>query len=490
VLAHPEPVLKVTDLKNEIACDVCVIGAGSAGLSVAAGTAQLGLRTVLIEAGLMGGDCLNTGCVPSKALLAAAKQAYAHERSEIEGIEAHPAGIDRQGVKRHVQGTIEAIAPHDSEERFESLGVRIIRQRAAFESPELVTAGDTAVRAKHFVIAAGSRAAIPPIPGLDPDRVLTNETIFALDAAPEHLIVIGGGPIGIEMAQAHRRLHSRVTVLEMRSILPKDAPELVGILRKRLEAEGIDIRENVAVRSVQHGEGEHRIEIEADGGVSSVTGTHLLVAAGRQVNVSGLGLVKANIEFDNKGIKTDARLRTSQKHIFAVGDIAGGPQFTHVAGYQAGVVVRNIAFRLPAKVDYSALPWVTYTDPELAHVGLTLEGARAQFGQGVRSVLHSFEGVDRAVAERRSEGCISLVAGPNGRILGCSILGPGAGEMIGLWALAIKQKLKLRALTELMLPYPTYSEIGKQVASEWYKPALFSDRTRWIVGYLQKLPQF
>jgi pyruvate/2-oxoglutarate dehydrogenase complex dihydrolipoamide dehydrogenase (E3) component len=476
-------------LKQKFKCDVCVVGAGSAGLSVAAGTAQLGLQTVLIEAGLMGGDCLNTGCVPSKALLAAAKQAHAHMRSDVGGIAPHTAAVDRRDVNAHVQGTIDAIAPHDSEERFESLGVHVLRQRAAFESPKLVVAGDSEVQASHFVIAAGSRAAIPPISGLDAARVLTNETIFSLDAMPEHLIIVGGGPIGIEMAQAHRRLGSKVTVLEMRTILPKDEPELVDILRKQLESEGVDIRENVAVRSVRHDEREHLIEIEAGGKTSSIRGTHLLVAAGRQVNVSGLGLEKAGVDFDKKGIKTDSRLRTSQKHIFAVGDIAGGPQFTHVAGYHAGIVVRNIAFRLPARVDYSALPWVTYTDPELAHVGLTLESAREQFGEGVRGVLHPFEGVDRAVAERRSEGCLKLIARPNGRILGCSILGPGAGEMIGLWALAVKQKLKLRALTEVMLPYPTFSEISKQVASEWYKPALFSGRTRRLVGYLQKLPQ-
>ncbi|MGF7161838.1 pyruvate/2-oxoglutarate dehydrogenase complex dihydrolipoamide dehydrogenase (E3) component [Rhodoligotrophos appendicifer] len=461
-------------------CDVCVIGAGSGGLSVAAGAAQLGLKTVLIEPGLMGGDCLNTGCVPSKALLALAKRAH---------LDSDRPAFTRHQIRDYIRETIDQIAPHDSQERLEGLGVHVVRQHATFESATRLLAGETAITARYFVVAAGSHAAVPPIPGLDPRRILTNETIFSIAETPDHLVVIGGGPIGIEMAQAHRRLGSKVTVLEIHRILPKDEPELVEIVRRTLEAQGVEILENVKVEAVEYLDTGTRVWIEHAGTRRSLEGSHLLISVGRKVNVDGLGLDAAGIAFDGKGIKTDARLRTSQKHIFAIGDIAGGPQFTHVAGYHAGIVIRNIAFRLPAKVDYSALPWVTYTDPELAHVGLTLTEARERFGKDVRGPVHSFKSVDRAVAERREEGLLKLVARSNGRILGCSIVAPGAGEMIGVWGLAIQQKLKLKDVASLILPYPTFSEISKQAASEWYKPTLFGDRTRWLVRLLQKLPQ-
>ncbi|ESR24633.1 dihydrolipoyl dehydrogenase family protein [Lutibaculum baratangense] len=473
-------------MAGAINCDVCIIGAGSAGLSAAAGLAQLGLETVLIESGEMGGDCLNTGCVPSKALLSLAKRR--HVAAGVHPAEVEPA--PREAINAYVSETIAAIAPHDSQERFEGMGVTVIRECARFESPTRVMAGDTAVEAKRFVIATGSSAAIPPIAGLEPGRVLTNETIFSLEETPEHLVVIGGGPIGLEMAQAHRRLGSRVTVLEMRTVLPKDDPELVDVVRRCLKAEGIEILENVEVRSVEHLPGGHRVRLSMEGAEHQVAGSHLLVAAGRKVNVDGLGLEAAGVEYDRKGIRTDRRLRTSRKHIHAIGDVAGGPQFTHVAGYHAGILVRNIAFRIPAKVDYDALPWVTYTDPELAHVGLTLEAARERHGDGVRSFTHAFTGLDRAVAERRREGLLKVVARPDGRILGCSIVGPGAGELIALWGLAISRKLKLKALTDVIFPYPTISEVSRQAAGEWYKPSLFNDRTRRLVSLLQRLPGF
>jgi len=473
-------------MAGAIHCDVCIIGAGSAGLSTAAGLVQLGLNTVLIEAGEMGGDCLNTGCVPSKALLSLAKRRHV----ATSACPTETGLVPRGEINDYISETIAAIAPHDSVERFEGMGVTVIRERARFESPSRVVAGETAIEAKRFVIATGSTAAIPPIAGLEPERVLTNETIFSLQETPEHLIVIGGGPIGIEMAQAHRRLGSRVTVLEMRTILPKDDPELVDVVRGCLKAEGVEILENAQIRFVEHASGVHRVTLLLDGAERQVPGSHLLVAAGRKVNVNGLGLAEAGVRFDEKGIRTDRRLRTSRKHIYAIGDVAGGPQFTHVAGYHAGILVRNIAFRMPAKVDYDALPWVTYTDPELAHVGLTLQAARERHGDGVRSLTHALTGLDRAVAERRREGLLKLVARSDGRILGCSIAGPGAGELISLWGLAISRKLKLKALTDVIFPYPTISDVSRQAAGEWYKSSLFSDRTRWLVSLLQKLPNF
>ncbi|KQT43173.1 dihydrolipoamide dehydrogenase [Aureimonas sp. Leaf454] len=478
-----------------IECDVCVVGAGSGGLSVAAGTAQLGLRTVLIEAGRMGGDCLNTGCIPSKSLLAAAKLIHAHRHPTLAGVPPHAFATDRAAVDAHVRGVIDTIAPHDSVERFEGLGVRVIRGHASFLDARTLTVAGETIRARDVVLAVGSRAAIPPIPGLDPARVLTNESLFDIGTVPRHLVIVGGGPIGVEMAQAHRRLGSRVTIVARGRILPKDEPELVEVVRRSLVAEGIDLWETADVRSVRHGiatpEGEgHRVEIAGADGDRSLDASHILVAAGRAVNVEGLALERAGVEVTPDGIRTDRRLRTTNRRVHAVGDCAGGPQFTHVAGYHAGIVIRNLAFRLPARIDDRALPWVTYTDPELAHVGLTLAAAKARHGDGVRSLVKTMEGLDRAVAEGRREGLLKLVAHPNGRILGCSIVAPGAGEMIGLWCLAVAKGLKLRDVASLVLPYPTLSEISKQAAGEWFRPSLFSDRTRRLVSILHKLPSW
>ncbi|WP_416357780.1 dihydrolipoyl dehydrogenase family protein [Aureimonas phyllosphaerae] len=471
-------------------CDICVVGAGSGGLSVAAGAAQLGLRTVLVEAGRMGGDCLNTGCVPSKSLLAVAKLVHAHRTPHLAAVPSHSFDPDRQGVDAHVQGVIATIAPHDSVERFEGLGVRVIRGHASFLDERTLTVAGETIRARDFVLAVGSRAAIPSIPGLDPARVLTNESLFDIGTVPAHLVIIGGGPIGIEMAQAHRRLGSRVTVVSRGTILSKDDPDAVELVRRSLIGEGVDILEHAEVRSVRYGDAGHVVEAVVDGATRRLEGSHILVATGRAANVEGLALDRAKVECGRQGIHVDKRLRTSNRRIHAVGDCTGGPQFTHVAGYHAGIVIRNLAFRLPAKVDYGALPWVTYTDPELAHVGMTLATARARHGDGVRCLTKSMGNLDRAVAEGRRQGLLKVVALPNGRILGCSIVGPGAGELIGLWALAIAKGLKLRDVASLVLPYPTLSEVSKQAAGDWYSPALFSDRTRRLVSMLRKLPRW
>ena len=291
--------------------------------------------------------------------------------------------------------------------------MRVIRGHAAFLDHTRLQADGTIVTAKTFVVAAGSRAAIPPIEGLDPKRVLTNETIFDVETVPEHLIVLGAGPIGVEMAQAHRRMGSRVTIVDLGPMLPKDDPEIVAVLRDTLRGEGIEILENVKVSSVAHGPTGHAVTIEEDGRERALVGSHLLVATGRKANVEGLDLDRAGIAHDGKGIHTDARLRTTNRRVYAIGDIAGGPQFTHVAGYHAGIVIRNIAFRLPAKVDYTALPWVTFCDPELAHVGMTLAMAREKHGDAARSLTFPFRwagprgrrGKARGAAEaRRHQG--------------------------------------------------------------------------------------
>jgi pyruvate/2-oxoglutarate dehydrogenase complex dihydrolipoamide dehydrogenase (E3) component len=469
--------------------DVCVIGAGSGGLSVAAGTAQLGLSTALIEKDKMGGECLNTGCVPSKALLQAARVAQSFRKADAFGIKAQEPDIDFSAVKDHVCGVIATIAPHDSEERFQGLGVSVIRATARFTGSDTVTVGGRIIKARHFVVATGSQPAVPPIEGLEPRRILTNENIFDLREKPDHLVIIGGGPIGIEMAQAHRRLSCKVTVLDSGPILPKDDPELVAILREKLLEEGVECFEHTKIARVEHGEGAVTVHGEKDGKGLAVTGSHLLIATGRQPTVNGLDLEKAGVEYNKRGIDVDNRLRSSNRRIYAAGDVAGGPQFTHIAGYHAGIIIRNIAFKIPAKVDYAALPWVTYTDPELANVGLTQAMAIEQFGrEKIRTVSWHFDENDRAHTERRTEGLIKVTALQNGKILGATIIGPHAGELIGLWAHAITQKQKIGALTGMIAPYPTLGEISKRAAGAWYTRRLFSNRTRQIVGILQKLP--
>ena len=461
---------------------MCVIGAGSGGLAVAAGAAQMGAEVVLVERGAMGGDCLNFGCVPSKSLLAAARIANLGRRGAELGVTyAHPQ-IDFAAVADSVQRVIAAIAPNDSVERFEGLGVRVLRAEARFTSPRTVRAGNVEIRPRRFVIATGSQPAIPPIRGLDDVPYLTNETIFANRQLPEHLIVIGGGPIGIEMAQAHCRLGARVTVLDVGPLLPRDDPELSTMLAERLSAEGIVCRPEVAIAGIERTEKTLAVRLASG---EQIVGSHLLVAAGRRPSIEALDLAAAGIASTAKGITVDARLRTTNRRAFAIGDVAGGPQFTHVALYHAGVVIRNALFRIPAKVDYRALPWVTYTDPELAQVGLTEAAARA-VEQAPRVLRWPFAENDRAQTERETEGVVKIVTSGNGRILGASILGAGAGDLILSWALAISQKLKISALANLIVPYPTRGEAGKRAAGSYYTPTLFSPRTRRLVRLLAR----
>ncbi len=469
-------------MTRHLAPDLCVIGAGAGGLSVAAGAAQLGAAVVLIERAAMGGDCLNFGCVPSKSLLAASRLADLWRRAPQFGIAYAAPGVDFPAVGDSVARVIATIAPNDSVERFEALGVTVLRAEARFTSPYTVQAGEAEIRPRRFVIATGSHPRVPPIPGLDCVPYLTNETVFANRDFPEQLIVIGGGPIGIEMAQAHRRLGARVTVLDLGPLLPRDDPELAALLGSRLAGEGIVLRPQVQIASI---EPDGRGVVVALKGGERITGSHLLVAAGRRPSIEALDLAAAGIAAGLQGITVDARLRTSNRRAFAVGDVAGGPQFTHVALYHAGIVIRNALFRIPARVDYRALPWVTYTDPELAQVGLT-EAAAREAGRSVRVVRWLFAENDRAQTERDTAGLVKIVIRRDGHILGASILGAGAGDLIMPWALAVSQKLKIGALADLIVPYPTRGEAGKRAAGSFYTPALFSQRTRRIVRFLAR----
>lgn len=462
-----------------ITTDLCVIGAGSAGLSVAAGAAQLGRKVVLVEKGEMGGDCLNYGCVPSKALIAAASHAAAIRKAAEFGLSTSEPRVDFAAVMGHVHGVIAAIAPNDSQERFEGLGVTVIREAGAFTGPREFVAGDAVIRAKHFVIATGSRAAIPAIEGLSSIPYLTNESLFGNRVRPEHLIVIGGGPVGAEMAQAHRRLGSRASIIESTTLLNKEDPEAVDVVRRALLDDGVDLYEGEKPTSMRLENGAIRVEL----GARSIVGSHLLLAVGRKPNIDGLGLETAGVAATQRGVDVNARLQTKNPRIYAAGDVASGLMFTHVAGDHASTIIRNILFKMPAKRRDHLAPRATYTDPEIAAVGLSLAEAM-KLDRKAREVRWDFANNDRAETERETKGFAKSIAGGDGRILGATIVGKHAGDMIHLFALAVANKVKLSAFANYIAPYPTRSEAAKRVAGQWFTPALFSAKTRALVRLL------
>jgi pyruvate/2-oxoglutarate dehydrogenase complex dihydrolipoamide dehydrogenase (E3) component len=466
--------------------DICVIGAGAGGLSVAAAAAAFGVPVVLVERGKMGGDCLNYGCVPSKSLLAAAKHAAASTHAPMFGVTYGPPTIDFARVRAHVRGVIAAIAPNDAKERFTGLGVRVIAGTAQFKDATTIAVGDAfEIKARRFVIATGSTPAIPPIAGLADTPHFTNETIFDLAECPSHLVVIGAGAVGLELAQAFRRLGAAVTVLEAATPLAKDDPECAAVVLDQLAREGVAIRSGVAVQRVAGADGKVQVVI---GGTTEQTieGSHLLVATGRTPNVAELGLDRAGIACEPRGIVVDRRLRTSNKRVYAIGDVAGGLQFTHVANYHAGLVVRHALFRLPVRANDDALPWVTFTDPELAQVGLSeAEARRRKYKfQVLRWPYHEN---DRAQAERATRGHIKVITTRRGRILGATIVGRNAGELIATWALAVGQRLNIRAIATTVLPYPTLGEIGKRATITFYTASLTSPMVRRIIAWLRRL---
>jgi pyruvate/2-oxoglutarate dehydrogenase complex dihydrolipoamide dehydrogenase (E3) component len=468
-----------------LAPDVCIVGAGSAGLVVAAGAAQLGLSVVLIERGKMGGDCLNYGCVPSKALIAAAKAAQAQRSSGPFGIAPVEPRVDFGRVMDHVAQVIQAIAPNDSVERFERLGVRVLQEEARFIGRTELRAGTHRIKCRRIVLATGSRPAAPPIPGLPEVAYLTNETIFDNRTLPEHLVVIGGGPIGLEMAQAHRRLGAKVTVLEAADLLAKDDPELAAIVVARLKAEGIDLRAHAKVTRIERTPPGAAAILE-DG--ERIEGSHLLVAAGRAPTIEDLDLEVAGIDHTNEGITVNGSLRTSNRHVWAIGDCNGLYAFTHTAGYEASLFIRGALFRAPAQFDASMVPWTTYTDPELAHVGLSEREARARQGESIKVLRWSFAENDRAQTERLTEGLVKVIADRQGRIRGATIVAAQAGELIQPWCLALAKRLKISALASFVPPYPTLGEASKRAAGTFYTDTLFGHRTRRLVRLLARLP--
>lgn len=464
-----------------IKTDICVIGGGSGGLSVAAGAVQMGTKVVLCEGAKMGGDCLNYGCVPSKAMIEASRVVATTQKASDLGIDIAGVSIDYTKVQQHVKNIITKIEPHDSVERFEGLGVEVIQDFGEIVDKHTVKAGDTTIKAKYIVIATGSSANIPPINGLNEVEYLTNETIFDIEQKPKHLLVIGGGPIGIELAQAHALLGCNVTVFEasdsVLAMVEKDCREIV---LEEFENQGIKIITNAKIEKVTN-ENNEKV-VYCNGG--KIFGSDILVAVGRKPNLDRLGLDDANINHSAKGIVVDNRLRTNHKNIFAIGDVTGGYQFTHVAGYQAGIVIQNILFKLPVKVDYKSLPWSIYTTPEVAHVGMSIEQA---IKQGAKILDVSYADNDRAQAGLDTKGLVKVAVDKKGYILSATIVGKNSSELITQWTIVIKNKLKIKAMASHIVAYPTLSELNKRVAGSYFTPTLYSSKVKKVVRILMKI---
>ncbi len=458
--------------------DLVVVGAGAAGLTAAGGCARLGLRVALVERDRMGGECLNTGCVPSKALLAASRRAQAMRGRRL-GVSGAGPAIDFAAVRAHVAGAIAAIAPHDAVERFAAWGVEVIRGDAVLTGRHAVRVGSRTLSAPRLVLATGSDPAVPPIPGLGKVPFLTNETVFDLEAVPRHLLVLGGGAIGVEMAQAFRRLGAEVTIVERDALLPRSDADAADSLRALLRGEGISVLDRTVVTAASAAPGAVRLVC---GGGAAVCGSHLLVAAGRRARVDGLGLDGAGIAWDAHGITVDARRRTSNRAVYAIGDCRAGPRFTHAAGHEGRLVVSALGFGLPATADFDRLPAVTYTDPELAQLGSTEREARARYGH-VEVTREEWSGNDRAVTEGETEGFVKVMRVKR-RIVGVTILGAHAGELLLPWSLAMRRKAGPWALAAAIVAYPTRSELSQAAAFSGYEAALFGPAARRWAGTL------
>lgn len=475
---------------ENIKADIAIIGGGSAGLVAASGAAQLGQKVVLFESGEMGGDCLNYGCVPSKSLIAAARAAQSAREATRFGVDIAAPQVDWPRVRAHVRGVIDTIAPIDSQERFEGLGVRVVRERARFADAQTIVSESLSVRARVMAIATGARAGAPPVPGLSDVPYLTNETVFNIDELPSHLLILGAGAIGLELGQAFRRLGSQVTLIEAGVLLAGSDHEAASVLRDRLAGEGVTLFESAKAQRIEGAGGAIGVHIETGGVTRRIQGSHLLVAAGRKPNVENLGLEAAGIDYDRRGVKTDAQLRTSNRRVFALGDVASREQFTHAAGLHGSLFLRNALFKLsPGRADAAPIPRVIYTEPEYASVGLSEAQARKRWGNKVRVLAVQMHHNDRGQTERDTEGFARIVVRSNGEILGAVIVGAHAGETVASVALAIASKLKIAAFTSSFIPaYPTRAEILKRAAGQFYTESLFSPRTKFLVRLLAHLP--
>ena len=465
-------------MSRETEYDLCIIGGGAAGLVTAAGAATLGAKVVLIETNKLGGECLYTGCVPSKALIHSAQVAHSINTARQSGLSASLHTVAQGSVMRRVADVIKRIEPNDSPERFRDMGVEVLFSTAKFIDDKTLSAGERTITAKHFVLATGSRPAIPDIVGLDSVDYHTHETIFSLQDNIEHLIILGGGPIACELGQSFARLGSTVSIIARSGLMPREDSDMVAVVEQQFEAEGIMVYSNSDVRQVIKIENGLAVQLN-DAELTTIEGSHLLIATGRRANIDSLGLEHADVDSHNSHLILDSRLRTTNRRIFACGDVAGPFLFTHMAEHQAGIVLRNTLFRLPVKSQTCNIPWCTFTSPELARVGLSEQEARAQ---GIKHHVYSFpfEEIDRAITDDKTAGMAKIITSPNGKILGACIVGPQAGELIAEYVLAISVGLKLSALSKTIHIYPTLAQINRRVADQRLKAALTPTRKKWM----------
>jgi pyruvate/2-oxoglutarate dehydrogenase complex dihydrolipoamide dehydrogenase (E3) component len=461
--------------------DIGIIGGGAAGLTVASGAAQLGAKTLLIEKEKeLGGDCLHFGCVPSKTLIRTAQAYHTMKHAQtfgLPGVDLPP--VDFAKVSERIRSVIATIQEHDSEERFCSLGAKVEFGAPSFSDDHAVRLNGREISAKNWVIATGSSPDSPPLEGLNKTPYITNKEIFYLDRLPESMIILGAGPIAIEMAQAFRRLGTKVHVVQRSGqILTKEDKDMADEVMEVLASEGVAFHLNTSVLGIKDLGNEREVLLkDKEGSTRSVKAEKLLVAMGRDPNIQGLNLEGAGVAFDRKGVKVDERMRTSQKHIYAAGDVTGKFLFTHAAGYEGGIVVANAIFHLPRKADYTFLPWCTYTDPELASIGMN-EKAAKEAGIDYTIFMEPFSGNDRSLAEGERVGKIKMLLDKKEKLLGVQILGPQAGELLSEWVAVLNGKVKLSTLASAVHPYPTLGEINKRVAGNYLLPKIFSDRIK------------
>ena len=461
--------------------DLVVIGGGSAGLVVAAGGATLGAKVALVERHRLGGDCLWTGCVPSKTLIRSARVAHEMRHADRWALAPVDPRPDLPRVMARVRSVIGEIEPNDSPERFRGLGVDVILGDGRFVAPDVFEVDGRRLTGRSFVLATGSRAAVPPIPGITDVPYLTNETVFDLREPVPALVVIGAGPIGCELAQAFRRLGSEVTVVDVApSILPREDPDVAAVVRDALAAEGVAFRLGTTIAAAAGAPGAIALTLRGkDGREDVVRGSHLLVAAGRRANIEGLGLEVAGIASEGGRLVVDDRLRTTNPRVYAAGDVAGGLQFTHVAEHHAGIVLRQAIFRLWWAKPSTVVPWCTFTDPELARVGLAEAEAVTQ-GVAHRVYRFPFADIDRARADGEPAGFAKLVTDPKGRLLGAAIVGAHAGELIAECTLALARGLSAKDLSAVIHTYPTLASINRRVADQRLKEGLTPVAKTWI----------
>ena len=461
--------------------DLCIIGGGAAGLVVAAGAATLGAKVALVEKRALGGDCLYYGCVPSKTLIHSAKVAQIMRDANRFGIAAHTPAIDLSRVMQRVQSVIEQIEPNDSPERFAALGVEVIFGAGQFAGADEFVVNARTLRARKFVIATGTRPAVPALPGLENTPYLTNETLFAVNGPIRHLLILGGGPIGCEMAQSLARLGSGVTLFDLAPrLLPREDEDVSAVIHHQFKQDGIELHLGIQVLKLKRENGETRVLLEhPQHGQYWLSGSHLLIAAGRKPNLENLGLEQAGVALENGRLVLDARLRTSNHNIYACGDVAGPYLFTHMAEHQAGVVLRNALFHWPSKVQTRNIPWCTYTDPELARVGLS-ESEALQQGIKHRVYRFPFADIDRAVTAGETAGLAKIVTTPRGKLLGACIVGPQAGELIAEYVLAISKGMQAADLSNTIHIYPTLAQINRRVADQRLKESLTPKRKQWL----------